>query len=50
MSNAKQVASNLRAFEAMAEPQIVRQVKAILAPVCNYVWPSGRPENHDPAR
>jgi L-galactose dehydrogenase len=47
MSSAKHVASNLRAFEAMADSQMVRQVKAILAPVSNYVWPSGRPENHD---
>jgi hypothetical protein len=50
MSSAKHVASNLRAFEAMADSQMVRQVKAILAPVSNYVWPSGRPENHDSAR
>jgi L-galactose dehydrogenase len=50
MSSAKHVDSNLRAFEAPADPQMVRQVKAILAPVSNYVWPSGRPENHDSAR
>jgi L-galactose dehydrogenase len=50
MSSAKHVASNLRAFEAMADSQMVRQVKAILAPVSNYVWPSGRPENHDSSR
>jgi L-galactose dehydrogenase len=47
MSKADHVRSNLHAFEAPADPQLVRKVKAILAPVSNVVWPSGSPENGD---
>jgi L-galactose dehydrogenase len=48
MSNTRHVRTNLQAFEAPADPQMVRQVRAIFAPVFNYVWPSGRPVNQDP--
>jgi L-galactose dehydrogenase len=48
MSKRDHVSRNLKAFEASADPQLVRKVRAILAPASDIVWPSGRPENHDP--
>jgi len=47
MSTIEQVHRNLRAIRTPADPELVSQVKAILAPAANIVWPSGRPENHD---
>jgi L-galactose dehydrogenase len=47
MSTCNHVRMNIQALGASTDPQIMRQVQAILAPVYNYVWPSGRPENHD---
>jgi L-galactose dehydrogenase len=47
MSTRDEVRRNVDAFGASADAQMVRRVKAILAPVMNYVWPSGRPENQD---
>jgi hypothetical protein len=29
------------------DPELLRQVEAILSPVFNHVWPSGRAENQD---
>jgi L-galactose dehydrogenase len=45
MSTTEQVRRNLDAFGAPADPELVREVKAILAPAANFVWSSGRPEN-----
>jgi L-galactose dehydrogenase len=50
MSKVDHVRRNLNAFEAPADPQLVRKVRAILASASNIVWPSGRAENHDPIR
>ncbi len=50
MSTRDQVRRNLHALSAPADPEMVRQVRAIFAPVFNYVWSSGRPENNDPVR
>jgi L-galactose dehydrogenase len=47
MSTTEQVRRNLSAFGSPAEPELVREVKAILAPAANIVWPSGKLENHD---
>jgi hypothetical protein len=33
----------------MTDPELLKEVRAFLSPVLNYVWPSGRPENHDVA-
>lgn len=49
MSKASHVERNLRAFGTPADPELVRDVKAILEPVANLVWPSGRVENQDRA-
>ncbi|MBN9615857.1 MAG: aldo/keto reductase [Acidobacteriales bacterium] len=50
MSTPDQVRRNLHVLSAPADPEMVQQVRAILAPVFNYVWPSGRRENSDPVR
>jgi L-galactose dehydrogenase len=47
MSSEEEVRRNLRAWEKPADTELLRQIKAILAPVANIEWPSGRPENHD---
>jgi L-galactose dehydrogenase len=47
MATIEEVQRNLRAISAAADPALVREIKAILAPAANIVWPSGRPENHD---
>lgn len=45
MTSRQDVQKSLRAFEAPADPQLLRQLKPILAPVFNQFWPSGREEN-----
>ncbi len=40
-----QVEASLRLLTTTTDPALLRQVQAILAPVFNYEWPSGRPEN-----
>ncbi len=45
MATRAQVRSSLNAFEAPADPQMVRKVRAIFAPVFNRFWSSGREEN-----
>ena len=47
MSTRRHVTENLQALHSRVSPDLVKQVNALLAPVSNYVWPSGRPENHD---
>lgn len=47
MSTEEEVRQNLRALEKPADTELLRQIKAILAPVANLEWPSGRAENHD---
>ena len=50
MSNTEHVRNNLHTLTISLDPEVVQQVKAILKPVFNYVWPSGRSENHDSMR
>ena len=47
MANTRQVEASLKLLRTSTDPELLRQVKAILAPVFNYVWPSGRAENQD---
>jgi len=47
MSTRDHVRMNIQALGARTDPEILRQLQAIIAPVFNHVWPSGRPENHD---
>jgi len=47
MTTCKHVEDNLQTLSAKPDPAIMQQVRSILAPVFNYVWPEGRPENQD---
>ena len=47
MANTRQVEASLKLLHTSTDPDLLRQVEAILAPVFNYVWPSGRAENQD---
>jgi L-galactose dehydrogenase len=47
MSDQQHVEANLRPLQAVTNPELVKEVRAFLSPVLNYIWPSGRPENHD---
>lgn len=47
MSDVEEVRRNLRAFYTSPKPEVLREVRAMLVPVFNYRWPSGRPENQD---
>lgn len=50
MVNPDQVRRNLHALTAPTDPEIVREVRAILAPAFNCVWASGLQANQDQAR
>jgi hypothetical protein len=39
------VETGLKLLQGSTDKALLAQVEAILAPVFNYVWPSGRPEN-----
>lgn len=47
MATPQQVESNLRALDIVADPKLMREIHALLSPVHNIIWPSGRPENHE---
>ncbi len=47
MSTTEEVEENLSALCLEIDESLLEEVRAILAPVCNTVWPSGRPENRD---
>ncbi len=47
MSSQEDVRRSLRAFETLADPQMIRQIGVFLAPVFNRFWASGREENQD---
>ncbi len=44
MSTTKEVSRNLSAIDGGPPPEILQEIEAILAPVHNMVWISGRPE------
>jgi L-galactose dehydrogenase len=46
MSTVHQVQQNLNASEMILDRGLLAEVRQILKPVFNYVWPSGRPENN----
>jgi L-galactose dehydrogenase len=48
MSTTEQVSRNLSALDGGPPPEILQEIEAILAPVHNTVWISGRPENNPP--
>ena len=45
MATTSQVETGLKLLQSSTDKALLAQVEAILAPVFNYVWPSGRPEN-----
>jgi L-galactose dehydrogenase len=45
MATTSQVETGLKLLQSSTDQAFLAQVNAILAPVFNYVWPSGRPEN-----
>jgi L-galactose dehydrogenase len=45
MATMSQVETGLKLLQSSTDTAFLAQVEAILAPVFNYVWPSGRPEN-----
>jgi L-galactose dehydrogenase len=45
MADTRQVEAGLKLLRTSTDKELLRQVEAILAPVFNYVWPSGRAEN-----
>ncbi len=47
ISSTRQVETSLELLNSSTDKELLAQVKAILAPVLNYVWPSGRPENQE---
>jgi L-galactose dehydrogenase len=46
MATTQEVSRNLRAMEGGPPPETLQDIEAILAPVHNIVWISGRPENN----
>ena len=45
MSSTREVETSLQLLETSTDKEVLAQVEAIVAPVFDYVWPSGRPEN-----
>ena len=48
MSATQEVSRNLSALDGGPPPEIMQEIEAVLAPVHNTVWISGRPENSLP--
>lgn len=48
MATAEEVRRNLRAWATPVDAELERKVRKTLAPVFNWVWACGRPENQDP--
>ena len=47
IANPAQLEASLKLLTTTTDPGLLRQVQAILAPVFDYEWPSGRPENQN---
>jgi L-galactose dehydrogenase len=47
IANTRQVEASLELLRTSTDPALQREVQAILDPVFNYVWPSGRSENQE---
>ena len=48
MSKTRHVATNLEAFAFEEPPGLLEEIRALVDPVRNQIWPSGLPENQDP--
>lgn len=47
MSSVAQLEVNLQAMDYEIESALLKEIDAAVAPVCDWIWPSGRPENND---
>lgn len=47
IANTRQVETSLKLLQGAPDEALLAKVEAILAPVFNYSWPSGRPENQE---
>jgi L-galactose dehydrogenase len=47
IASTRQLEASLELLNSSTDQELLTQVEAILAPVFNYVWPSGRPENQE---
>ena len=47
MTSVGQVRQNLRALDAQPDPALLAQIEAVIAPVRDATWASGRKENSD---
>jgi L-galactose dehydrogenase len=47
IANTRQVETSLKLLQGEPDKALLAQVESILAPVFNYSWPSGRPENQE---
>jgi L-galactose dehydrogenase len=47
MSTQQHVQESLNVLATKSDPGLLQEIRELFAPVFNYVWPSGRPENHD---
>ena len=41
-----QLKANLKLLRAQTDAELMKEIRSVIAPVFNYVWPSGRPENN----
>lgn len=48
MSKTRHVATNLEAFAFEEPPGLLEDIRALVDPIRNRIWPSGLPENQDP--
>ena len=48
MSKTRHVATNLEAFAFEEPPRLLEEIRTLVDPVRNRIWPSGLPENQDP--
>ncbi|MBV9082042.1 MAG: aldo/keto reductase [Acidobacteriaceae bacterium] len=47
MNTPAQVQRNIKALEYTIDPELLRHIERVIAPVAGTTWPSGRPENSD---
>ena len=46
MSKTSQVTQNLKLLHIKTDPELLAELRQMISPVFNHVWPSGRAENH----
>ena len=47
MSKQRHVEQNIRSVDFKLDPELLREIWAVVEPVKDRTWPSGRPENWD---